>query len=50
MGDKYAVKVFNDELKMMQKDYIKTELEILKEIPAHRNIVNLVDIQVQVGE
>ncbi|KAK2144490.1 hypothetical protein LSH36_751g00016 [Paralvinella palmiformis] len=46
-GDKYAVKVFNKELKMMQKDYVKIELDILKHIPAHKNIVKILGVEVQ---
>jgi len=44
------VKVFNKELKMMQKDYVKIELDILKHIPAHKNIVKILGVEVQVSK
>ena len=49
-GDKYAVKVFNQEIRMMTKDYIAIELKILQAVPKHDNIVRVVAVEEEVSQ
>ena len=44
-GTRFAGKIFNEEAKRLHYTYIQREIEILRQVPIHDNIVKFIAVQ-----